>query len=76
MPVPADDIGIETQRSLGRILTLRFRIIVVHAEMLVARLMMSTARAAGMLNGDVSNRVALCARAMREGVFLDAASKV
>jgi hypothetical protein len=55
VPVPADDIGIETQRSLRRILTLRVRIIVVHAEQLVARLMMTTARAAGMLNGDVRN---------------------
>jgi hypothetical protein len=55
VPVPADDIGIETKRSLSRILTLRFRVIVVHAEPLVARLMMSAAKSAGILNGDVSS---------------------
>jgi hypothetical protein len=53
VPVPANDIGTETKRSLTRILTLRLRIIVVHAEPFMARLMMSAARNAGILNGHV-----------------------
>jgi hypothetical protein len=54
VPVPVDDIGPETQRSLNRILALRVRIIVIHAEPTIAKLMMSTAHNAGILNGDVS----------------------
>ncbi len=53
VPVPRFDIGIEAVRSLSRILTLRFRLIVVHAEPDLARLMMSSAKNAGILNGDV-----------------------
>ncbi len=54
VPVPSNDIGAETQRSMDRILTLRFRIIVVHAEQEIARLMMSVAQKAGILDGSVS----------------------
>ncbi len=52
MPVPSDDGGVETQRSLSRILTLRVRLIFIHAEERLGRLMMSAARRNGMLNGD------------------------
>jgi hypothetical protein len=52
VPVPADDDGTETQRSLNRILSLRVRVILVHAEEKLAKLMMSIARRNNMLNGD------------------------
>ncbi len=38
--VPEDDQGIEVSRSLRRILSLRFRVIVVHSEPVLAKLMM------------------------------------
>ncbi len=51
VPVPTHDIGIETQRTLDRILLVRVRIIIIHAEATLARLMMNTARNAGLLDG-------------------------
>ncbi len=52
VPVPSADTGVETQRSLSRILTLRVRLIFIHAEETLGRLMMNVAKRNGMLNGD------------------------
>ncbi len=52
VPVPMADDGVETQRSLSRILTLRVRLIFIHAEETLGRLMMNVAKRNGMLNGD------------------------
>ncbi len=50
--MPSADDGVETQRSLSRILTLRVRLIFIHAEETLGRLMMNVAKRNGMLNGD------------------------
>ncbi len=51
VPVPTHDIGVETKRTLERIILVRVRVIVIHAEANLARLMMGTARNAGLLDG-------------------------